>query len=89
MKVSTPSSIPSPQLHTPNLKSSSSSLSSSTKKQRASFTFFETDEMPQMTPKEELTLSWLDKWRKYRKFPWKLLIHVVICILSTWTVNNI
>ena len=36
-----------------------------------------------MSAEERLTLSWLDKWRQYKRFPWKFIIHVSITILCS------
>lgn len=41
-----------------------------------------------MSPQESLSLTWLEKWRKYRRFPWKFLLHIVITGLCTALVTK-
>lgn len=51
------------------------------------FSWFERMADNEMTPKETLTLNWWDKWKIYRKFPWKLVFQVIICAVATWLVG--
>lgn len=41
-----------------------------------------------MKPQDTLTLNWWEKWRKYGRFPWKLVLHVLTTILCTILVKN-
>jgi len=36
-----------------------------------------------MSPKDSLTLSWWMKWKKYRRFPFKFVLHLAITALVT------
>lgn len=42
-----------------------------------------------MTPKDRLFLSPWQKWRKYRKFPWKVVLHCCIVILVSIQVRDL
>jgi hypothetical protein len=36
-----------------------------------------------MKPQDMLTLNWLEKWKKYNRFPWKLILHLLVTGLCT------
>jgi Polycystin cation channel len=39
-----------------------------------------------MTPEERLSLNPIQKWQKYKKFPVKLICHILIALLFSWMV---
>jgi hypothetical protein len=41
-----------------------------------------------MRPEEVLTLNWLEKWKRYGRFPWKLVLHLLVTALCTTLVRE-
>jgi hypothetical protein len=38
---------------------------------------------PPMTPEDKLKLSWFEKWKRFGRFPWKLVLHTLVTIFTT------